>query len=119
PPVFPVLVGGDNPLADARIEHVALRQTPFDDAPVSLRADITSTATSGPFRVNIRGIDGTSGGELPPMRELVPDGDGKASVGFSWRPDATGLHFVEIGLESEDPAAEATLLNNRRIIAID
>jgi len=39
-PVYPVLVGKPDGLRDVRLEHVDVRQTAFDDAPVSVHAEV-------------------------------------------------------------------------------
>lgn len=119
PAVFPVVVGDDSDLADARIERVTLRQTPFDDAPVSLRLDAISTDGSQPLQASVHAIDPANRDELPAARRIDPGNGGKASTEFSWRPQTPGLQFVEVAVASADPEAEATLLNNRRIVPID
>ncbi len=44
PPIYPVVVGESAPLPDLSIERVELRQTAFDDAPISLKAIVSSAS---------------------------------------------------------------------------
>ena len=47
PPVYPVVVGNPGTMPDVSIDRIELRQTAFDDSPVTLTADV---ATRGGFR---------------------------------------------------------------------
>jgi hypothetical protein len=47
PPVFPVLIGGEGPAHDIAIGEVAVTQTAFEDAPVTVQAEVASTGFDG------------------------------------------------------------------------
>jgi uncharacterized membrane protein len=47
PPVYPVVMGSDRPITDIALQKVAVTQTAFEDAPVSIQADVTTTGFGG------------------------------------------------------------------------
>src|SRR5438093_3775207 len=47
PPIYPVVIGTDQPVKDIAITSIKLAQTAFEDAPVSLQADVTTAGYSG------------------------------------------------------------------------
>lgn len=122
PPVYPVVVGDDTTLNDFRIERADLRQTAFDDAPVSLRVTVGGNQAREQVEVAVRALTAGAddGASLPPARNVTPTGsDQLADATFDWRPTGTGVQFYEVALTARDPEAEATLLNNRRIVMVD
>ncbi|HEY2953396.1 MAG TPA: glutamine amidotransferase [Verrucomicrobiae bacterium] len=47
PPVYPVVIGTDDPVKDIAVNKVTVSQTAFEDAPVSVQADVTAVGYSG------------------------------------------------------------------------
>jgi hypothetical protein len=47
PPVYPVVIGDSAPVTDIALQKVTVAQTAFEDAPVSIQADVTSAGFSG------------------------------------------------------------------------
>jgi len=47
PPVYPVVMGTDDPVRDVALQRVTVSQTAFEDAPVTLQAEVTATGYSG------------------------------------------------------------------------
>jgi uncharacterized membrane protein len=47
PPVYPVLVGNDEPIKDIAISRLNVTQTSFEDAPVTVQAEVSATGYSG------------------------------------------------------------------------
>ena len=47
PPVYPVVIGSDESSRDVSITSMSVSQTAFEDAPVTLRADISSVGFAG------------------------------------------------------------------------
>lgn len=47
PPIYPVVIGSDKPIKDISIHSVKVAQTPFEDAPVSVQADVLCSGYSG------------------------------------------------------------------------
>jgi uncharacterized membrane protein len=126
PPIYPVLVGGDDAADDVRLTRVAATQTNFEDVPVTLAA-----------QVNVSGYGGGSllaqlldehGKQLDEQRVKIIDTDEPTAVRFQFRPTSAGVSFYQIrvsaaGDETQfaDPrrSREATIDNNSRWIAVD
>jgi uncharacterized membrane protein len=47
PVVYPVVIGTDDPIKDISLQKVAITQTAFEDAPVSVQADVSVTGYQG------------------------------------------------------------------------
>jgi uncharacterized membrane protein len=47
PPVYPIVMGRDDAIKDIAVQKVAVSQTAFEDAPVSIQADVTAAGYSG------------------------------------------------------------------------
>jgi len=47
PPIYPVVIGSDQPIKDIAINNVNVSQTSFEDAPVSIQADVMAVGYSG------------------------------------------------------------------------
>jgi uncharacterized membrane protein len=165
PPIYPVVLGTDAPARDLALDQVAVNQTSFEDAPVTLTVDVTAEGYSGAAimaRVRKVAVDSSSrqsapvnpvnaenaanielaGGTRPKPTNAAPPGtsrtvaeqtqkaprDGqKASFRFQFKPEQTGVSFYQVELAAKDEGvagttnetAEATLANNRRVVAVD
>lgn len=121
PPVYTVPADDDAGLVDLSVSRVAVTQTAFEAAPVTITATLEGRGL-GERPVVVRVID-DSGREIE-RRTLarLPDAQ-PAAERFLLRPEQTGISFytVEANLTDARGAAppEATLLNNRRIAAVD
>lgn len=129
PPIYPVAIGADTPLPDLSIDRIDLRQTAFDDAPVSLSVSLSSSALpaqSAQVTINPIHIDG----EIPlseddsdgprPQTIRTRDEGSNHSLAFDWRPARSGIQFFEVSTESlQGPEQEATIANNRRLFMVD
>ena len=137
PPVYPVMVGNPGQIPDVSIDRIELRQTAFDDSPVTLTADV---ATRGGFRkaveVSVEELQTGSTFEasqdddhLPaPIRVSSRSSREPQAINFRWRPLSSGIQFYEVKadpveesnfIEDLPSPDEATLLNNRRLFMID
>ena len=47
PPVYPVVMGTDDPVRDVALQRVTVSQTAFEDAPVTLQAEVAASGYSG------------------------------------------------------------------------
>ena len=47
PPIYPVVLGRDEAIQDIALQKVAATQTAFEDAPVTLQADVTTSGYAG------------------------------------------------------------------------
>src|SRR3954454_15375769 len=47
PPIYPVLIGNDEPARDISVNNVKISQTSFEDAPVTVQADVAQSGYNG------------------------------------------------------------------------
>ena len=47
PPIYPVVIGTDQPIKDIALNSIKVTQTAFEDAPVSLQADVSCAGYAG------------------------------------------------------------------------
>jgi uncharacterized membrane protein len=128
PPVYPVLLGTDTPAADLSVESVTVTQTNFEDAPVTLAAQVVASGYAG-RTVMASLLD--EAGKVLERQKVRLEADGKpAAVRFSVKPEQGGVSFYRVTAAAEDepsPQAsgaakespEATLANNTRMAAVD
>jgi uncharacterized membrane protein len=122
PPVYPVVVGSAGPARDVSVQQVTVAQSAFEDAPVTLAADIVAMGVAGQ-RLAVWLVDPT--GKEIDRQEVEAPRDGMVSVRFQLKPEAPGLSFyrLEARLVSELAAgvpetSEATLANNQRVVVV-
>ncbi len=124
PPVYPVLLGAKAPAHDLGIASTTVSQTSFEDAPVTVQAEITA---SGYARREIVGelfaLEAGAAKAKPVLTEslVVPPEAGKVSLRFQLRPAKTGVLFyrLHVGAKGEEISAEATAANNDAVIAVE
>lgn len=118
PPVYPVVVGHDRLPRDLAVTHVAVTQTVFEDAPVTLQAEVTASAWDGQrVAVVVRDANGL----LVEQQDWdVSRSSDRQVFRFRLRPHASGVLFYQVGIESLTASLqEATLANNTRTVAVD
>lgn len=109
PPVYPVVMGEDTLLRDLSVDKVTASQTAFEDAPVTVQAEVGAQGFGG-SKVNTRLIEvATSGMSSPTNR--IPGGesrviaeqqqsasgdDSSLNFRFQIQPGTPGLHFYEL-----------------------
>ncbi len=126
PPVYPVVLGRAGSVRDVAIAQVQVSQTAFEDAPVSVQADVAATGFRG--ETIVAQLADASGKKIE-ERSLRPRKDDETlAFRFQWKPEKPGLSFyrLRVGIEDELASAsltnqtrEATLLNNSRVLAVD
>jgi len=149
PPIYPVVIGKRDAVRDIAVQQVAVSQSAFEDAPVTVQADITAAGYRGQPIV-ARLIDRT--GKTLQEQSADARGDGEAvAFRFQLKPEQSGLSFYQVRVgarselapalvaptpavtgtpESTAPATtavpavspqtdEATLANNARVIAVN
>jgi uncharacterized membrane protein len=125
PPVYPVVLGTDDVALDARIERVAVSQSEFEDAPVTVRVDASATGMDGAPLV-ARLFD--EAGKVVSEQSQPAEADGASQTyRFQFRPEKPGLSFYSAEIASRESStalpgaaqAEATMANNRRLVAVD
>jgi uncharacterized membrane protein len=139
PPVYPVVIGEDTELRDVSLDKMMVSQTAFEDAPVTVQAEVgahgfggskvaarlVEVATSAPDSETNQ----TSAGNprvVAEQSQSAGANDSSLNFRFQIQPDKPGLHFYELDTrvqeELNSPATqsrEATLVNNRRIAVVD
>jgi uncharacterized membrane protein len=126
PPIYPVLIGRDDVERDVSLQKVAVSQTAFEDAPVTIQADVETAGFRGEDVV-IQLID--PNGRVV-NEQVRPAQQGKPlSARFSVKPPTRGISFytVRAGARGDLAAltngaiasSEATLANNSRMLAVD
>lgn len=141
PPIYPVALGRRDSIKDIAVQSVAVTQSSFEDAPVSMQADVVTSGFRGQ-PIAARLVD--RNGRTVQQQTAEARGDGEAlAFRFQLKPEQPGLSFYQIraGAANEpqaqpqpvkdagttaaaDPVAapassEATVLNNSRVVAVD
>ena len=130
PPIYPVVIGRREPVRDIAIQQVHATQSSFEDAPVSVQADVTSAGFRGQS-LTAQLID--RGGKVVQQQSADARGDGETVVfRFQLKPEQPGLSFyqVRVGTASDlaqpntrgvtaEKSGEATLANNVRVLSVD
>jgi hypothetical protein len=125
PPIYPVVIGRNEPVHDIAVQQVRVSQSAFEDAPVAVQADVTAAGFRGQSIV-ARLVDRT--GKVVQEQTADARGEGETTAfRFQLKPEQPGLSFyqVRVGAASEisaSPAAksaEATLANNTRVLSVD
>lgn len=126
PPLFPVALAGKKAAADVSLAHVAVSQTNFEAAPVTLVAEVETAAVAGK-KVVVRVLDEASK-ELEKQTLTVNKEGESLSQRFLLKPEKPGVSFyrVQVALAGEEnlkpdatDSAEATLANNMRFATVD
>jgi uncharacterized membrane protein len=135
PPVYPVIIGGSRPLKDISLTNVSVSQTSFEDAPVTIQADVEASGYAGKT-IAVDLIDNWGEVVERQTRTISKSDEGPRFAGiqkqtfcFRLRPDKTGVLFYHLYVTeiSSDPAlrepkeasSEATLANNKRTLVVD
>jgi uncharacterized membrane protein len=127
PPVYSVVVGDDG-LRDIALEKVTASQTAFEDAPVTVQAEVSARGFSGE-EVITRIIEVSPGlSNLVAEQKQTTSADESRLLNFRFQiqPDKPGLHFYEVETRARSEAGgtaaqsrEATLVNNRKVAVVD
>lgn len=127
PPVYPVVVGKNEPVRDLSVQQVQVSQSAFEDAPVSIQADVSVSGYRG-RPVTTQLVDVT--GRVLQTQTQSGRRDGEVmAFRFNLRPEQPGLSFYQVKafVEAVPPAPdevpveieEATLVNNQRVVAVN
>ena len=122
PPVYPVVIGADEPLRDLSITNITTSQTNFESAPVTIKAELLAQKFAGKsVTVQLVGEDD----KVIETQEVRRLENGKPfAVRFKLKPENRGVNVLEIrafekGTSIENENGEATLVNNRRLVIVD
>jgi uncharacterized membrane protein len=126
PPVYPVQIGAAISAPDLRVDNIAVSQTNFEQAPVTIKATVTATG----FRKErvIVQLLSDQGEELEQLTFDVSEEETNRIVRFQVRPETPGTSFFQVRVSTEDELSpslalagsrESCLLNNARWVAVD
>ncbi len=125
PPIYPVIFTRDNPARDLAITNSTVTQTSFEDAPVTIQADVAAIGFAGEEIVGqlIPVEPGKKEAEVKPIAAetaTVPANGEKVVFHFQIRPAKTGVLFYRLKIAPKKPSTpEVTLANNESIITVD
>lgn len=136
PPIYPVIIGRKDAVRDISIQQLHVSQSSFEDAPVTVQADVAAAGYRGQS-ITARMVDRTGRTVMEKSADARGDGEVVPFI-FELKPDQPGLSYyqVRVGTRTElDKAAaseataapgdaapkteEATLANNARVLAVD
>lgn len=138
PPIYPVLLGRDQPADDINVSRVTATQTNFEDTPVNVAAQIATSGYRGRTIV-ARLVDEKD--QTVEQQKLTVDQETRPlTVRFRLRPENPGVSFYRVEATAhgaplpsppamQDPqrqgpqglaeGSEATLANNSRLLTVD
>ena len=126
PPIYPVVLGRPEAIKDIALQQVRVSQTAFEDAPVSIQAEVGAAGYGGDDIV-AQVLD--RGGKKVAEQKATARTDGSPlAFRFQLRPETQGLSFYRLRVRSSgeisaaddsSKSSEATLANNTRILAVD
>jgi len=126
PPVYPVVLGRDQPAKDIRVARVSVTQTNFELAPVTIMAEVETVGYQG--RSIVLSLRDESGQELQKQTMPRTSEDEPLVHRFQFLPKRTGISFYRVVAFAEHEAdtvdrpqlsSEATLVNNERLVMVD
>jgi uncharacterized membrane protein len=126
PPIYPVAMTSKNPALDVSLSQLAVSQTNFEAAPVTIVANIETQAVAG--RQLVVCVRDEQNKELERQTITVNKPGERFSQRFLIKPERPSLSFyrVQVGLAGEEElesgsthSAEATLANNTRLATVD
>ncbi len=120
PPVYPVIFGSDQSARDLGLGSVSVTQTAFEDAPVTVQAEVNATGFSSEEIVaNLIAVDG---GKVAATQTLtVPRGSERVAVRLQFRPEKSGATFykMQVSAAAKSAVPEATIANNETVLCVD
>src|SRR5439155_3237751 len=126
PPIYPVVIGKPDPIKDIAVQQARVSQTAFEDAPVSVQADVTAAGYSGQSVVG-QLLDRT-GKKVAEQTLRSRKNNDTLAFRFQLRPETAGLSFYRLRVRAKDelssPEAlakseEATLAQNSTVLVVD
>ncbi len=124
PAVYPVVFGKDQAANDIAIINTTVTQTAFEDAPVTVLADVNATGFRGrEVGAKLTAVESGKPGMLERVVAeqtlRVPDDSDRLAFRFQIRPDKSGVLFYRLRVSAGDMSAEATPANNETLVAVD
>ncbi len=148
PPIYPVISGTDERVRDVSIRNVAISETAFEDAPVTISAEVDVDGFDGSNVVaklipawsgrdaESSQADREGGAQTEQQVQPVKGDRTTLSYRFQFRPSESGVSFyqLQVALEEGNAVAEvsegaeveqstdlseATMANNQRVLVVD
>jgi uncharacterized membrane protein len=127
PPVYPVVVGSSHAPKDISLANITVSQTSFEDAPVTIQADVAASGYNGKT-ISVKLLE-ASGRVVEQQTRKIHKDDEKQTLRFRLRPNRSGVLFYHLQVkedvaqdaladEAEGPT-EATLANNHCTFVVD
>ncbi len=126
PPVYPVVIGKDEAIKDLAFQNVSVSQTAFEDAPVSVQADVTGGGYAG--RNIVAQLLDATGHQVEEQTHKAPLDGELLPFRFQLKPEHSGLSFYRVRVSAKDElgqfehpetSTEATLANNSRVLVVN
>ncbi|CAN5167166.1 Ig-like domain-containing protein [soil metagenome] len=111
PAIF-AAVPDERAIDDMALGPVVVEQTPFEDAPVTVRVPVVRSGKAADLAATVRIAD-AKGTELA-SATVGPD---KGTARLSFQPTSTGIAFYYLAIDAID--GEVTMENNARAILVD
>lgn len=125
PPVYPVVLGRADRVRDLAIRAVTVTETPFEDAPVTIQAEVAAPGFAGE-RVTVALRD-TGGGLLTEQTVRAEPSQRPTVFRLQWKPMTAGVVVAQLTVASASggtadrtpvEAQEATSRNNTRQLVV-
>ena len=127
PPIYPVVIGASQSPKDISLANVTVSQTVFEDAPVTIQADVEVSGYNGKS-IKVELLE-ASGRLVERQIRRINKNDEKQTLQFRFRPDRSGVLFYRLRVKEEisenesidqsEERAEATPANNQRLLVVD
>lgn len=130
-PVYAVVSGRDEAIKDIAVNNVSVSQTVFEDAPVTVQADVTAGHYSGQqIEAQLLSMPSPAASTSAPSKVVVEQtqkarGDAEPlSFRFQVRPEQSGITYYQLRVNAKAAAGttipqEATLTNNNRVVVVN
>jgi uncharacterized membrane protein len=118
PPVYPVVVGSADRRADLALGNVTVTQTAFEDAPVTIAAEVRAVG-QGRRTVTAALVDEQGKVVQTESLPLAGDEEQRLTARFRLRPPRPGASFYRVKVDAGAGAPEVTDANNARLVLVD
>src|SRR5436190_8660108 len=124
PPIYPVVAGTDDVPRDLSVQKATVTQTAFEDAPVTIQADVSADGFRGD-EIVVQLFDST-GKKIEEQKQRPERNDQTLAFRFRLKPTERGLNFYDVRAAArsdlDNPTnknSEATTANNSRAVVVD
>src|SRR5881396_1352869 len=126
PPVYPVVIGRDDAIKDIAVQKVAVSQTAFEDAPVTVQAEVLAAGYEG-ASIAAQVLD-RDGKRVAEQTQRAPRDGETIPFRLQLRPEKSGVSFYRLRVSAKgeldqfdkpQTSTEATLANNSRVLVVD